>query len=148
MLKLTLAEPDDLYAEFVAHPHVLKVVALSGGYSRDEANARLARQHGVVASFSRALTEGLTAQQSDAEFNAALDGRSRAFTARRSPEGTDVRGVVRGTSGDRHGRPGGRRLLDDRRPIAGHWRRGDGLCAGRHYATLHDRYLDIPAELA
>jgi fructose-bisphosphate aldolase class I len=73
MLKLTLPDKDDLYADFVTHPRVLKVVALSGGYSRDEANARLARQHGVVASFSRALTEGLTAQQSDAEFNAALD---------------------------------------------------------------------------
>ncbi len=73
MLKLTLPDRDDLYADFVKHPRVLKVVALSGGYSREEANKRLARQHGVVASFSRALTEGLTAQQSDAEFNAALD---------------------------------------------------------------------------
>jgi len=73
MLKLTLPEVDDLYADFVKHPHVLKVVALSGGYSRDDANRKLARQHGVVASFSRALTEGLTAQQSDAEFDAALD---------------------------------------------------------------------------
>jgi len=73
MLKLTLPNQDNLYAECIAHPRVLKVVALSGGYSRDEANARLARQHNMVASFSRALTEGLTAQQSDAEFNAALD---------------------------------------------------------------------------
>jgi len=73
MLKLTLPEVDDLYADFVKHPRVLKVVALSGGYSRDDANKKLARQHGMVASFSRALTEGLTAQQSDAEFNAALD---------------------------------------------------------------------------
>ena len=73
MLKLTLPEVDDFYKELVAHPRVLKVVALSGGYSRDEANARLARQKGVIASFSRALTEGLTAQQSEAEFNAALD---------------------------------------------------------------------------
>ncbi len=73
MLKLTLPETDDFYAELVAHPRVLKVVALSGGYTRAEANARLARNHGVVASFSRALTEGLTAQQSDAEFDAALD---------------------------------------------------------------------------
>jgi len=73
MLKLTLPNKDNLYAECIAHPRVLKVVALSGGYSRDEANARLARQHNMVASFSRALTEGLTAQQSDAEFNAALD---------------------------------------------------------------------------
>jgi fructose-bisphosphate aldolase, class I len=73
MLKLTLPNTDNLYAECIAHPRVLRVVALSGGYSRDEANARLARQHKMVASFSRALTEGLTAQQSDAEFNAALD---------------------------------------------------------------------------
>jgi fructose-bisphosphate aldolase class I len=73
MLKLTLPEVDDFYRELVAHPRVLKVVALSGGYPRDEANARLTRQKGVIASFSRALTEGLTAQQSDVEFNAALD---------------------------------------------------------------------------
>ena len=73
MLKLTIPDQDNLYADCITHPHVLKVVALSGGYSRDEANTRLARQHGMVASFSRALTEGLTAQQSDAEFNAALD---------------------------------------------------------------------------
>ncbi|MBP7609236.1 MAG: fructose bisphosphate aldolase [Steroidobacteraceae bacterium] len=73
MLKLTLPNQDNLYADCIAHPRVLKVVALSGGYSRDEANARLARQHDMVASFSRALTEGLTAQQSDAGFNAALD---------------------------------------------------------------------------
>jgi fructose-bisphosphate aldolase class I len=73
MLKLTLPEVDDFYADLVAHPRVLRVVALSGGYSRDEANERLARQHGVVASFSRALTEGLTAHQSEAEFDAALD---------------------------------------------------------------------------
>jgi fructose-bisphosphate aldolase class I len=73
MLKLTLPNKDNHYAECIAHPRVLRVVALSGGYSRDEANARLARQHNMVASFSRALTEGLTAQQSDAEFNAALD---------------------------------------------------------------------------
>jgi fructose-bisphosphate aldolase class I len=73
MLKLTLPEKDDLYADFVRHPRVLKVVALSGGYSRKEANERLARQKGMVASFSRALTEGLTAQQSEAEFDKALD---------------------------------------------------------------------------
>ncbi len=73
MLKLTLPETDGFYTELVEHPNVLRVVALSGGYSRDEANARLARNHGVVASFSRALTEGLTAQQSEAEFDAALD---------------------------------------------------------------------------
>jgi len=74
MLKLTLPEKDDFYMEFVKHPKVLKVVALSGGYSRDEADERLVRNHGVVASFSRALVEGLSAQQSDAEFDTELDG--------------------------------------------------------------------------
>jgi fructose-bisphosphate aldolase class I len=73
MLKLTLPEQDNFYAELVSHPKVLKVVALSGGYSRDEANARLTRNNGVVASFSRALTQGLTAQLSDDEFDGALD---------------------------------------------------------------------------
>src|SRR5438270_2748670 len=73
MLKLTLPEQDDFYADFVKHPSVLRVVALSGGYSREEANNRLRKNHGVVASFSRALVEGLTAQQSGAEFNAMLD---------------------------------------------------------------------------
>jgi len=73
MLKLTIPSVDDFYAELIAHPRVLRVVALSGGYSRAEANERLARQHGMIASFSRALTEGLSAQQSDAEFDAALD---------------------------------------------------------------------------
>jgi fructose-bisphosphate aldolase, class I len=73
MFKLTLPEEDDFYRELVDHPRVLKVVALSGGYSRDEANDRLSRNRGVIASFSRALTEGLTAQQSEDEFNAALD---------------------------------------------------------------------------
>lgn len=72
MLKLTLPEQDDLYADLVAHPNVLTVVALSGGYSRDEANERLARNHGVIASFSRALSESLTAGQSADEFDAAL----------------------------------------------------------------------------
>jgi fructose-bisphosphate aldolase class I len=73
MFKLTLPETDGFYTELVEHPKVLRVVALSGGYSREEANARLSRNHGVVASFSRALTEGLSAQQSDEEFDAALD---------------------------------------------------------------------------
>jgi fructose-bisphosphate aldolase class I len=73
MLKLTLPEQDNFYADFVKHPKVLRVVALSGGYSREEANNRLRRNHGVIASFSRALAEGLSAQQSDAEFNAMLD---------------------------------------------------------------------------
>jgi fructose-bisphosphate aldolase class I len=73
MFKVTLPEQDDFYRELAEHPRVLKVVALSGGYSREEANAKLARNPGIVASFSRALTEGLSAQQSDDEFNAALD---------------------------------------------------------------------------
>jgi fructose-bisphosphate aldolase, class I len=73
MLKLTLPEQDNFYADFVKHPRVLRVVALSGGYSREEANDRLRRNHGIIASFSRALAEGLSAQQSDAEFNAMLD---------------------------------------------------------------------------
>ncbi|MHA7815384.1 MAG: fructose bisphosphate aldolase [Pseudohaliea sp.] len=73
MLKLTLPEEDGFYSACVDHPAVLRVVALSGGYSRAEANERLARNPGVIASFSRALTEGLSAQQSDDEFNAALN---------------------------------------------------------------------------
>jgi len=73
MLKLTLPEEDNLYADCIKHPNVLKVVALSGGYSREEANERLARQNGMVASFSRALAEGLSAQQSDDDFNAMLN---------------------------------------------------------------------------
>src|SRR6201981_3155282 len=73
MLKLTLPEKDDLYADFVKHPKVVRVVALSGGYSREEANDRLRRNHGMIASFSPPLVEGLTAQQSDAEFNGVLD---------------------------------------------------------------------------
>jgi fructose-bisphosphate aldolase, class I len=73
MLKLTLPERDDLYAECVSHPNVVRVVALSGGYTREECNKRLRRNHGVVASFSRALVEGLSAQQSDAEYDARLD---------------------------------------------------------------------------
>lgn len=73
MLKLTLPERDDFYADCIRHPNVLRVVALSGGYTREEANDRLRRNHGVVASFSRALVEGLSVQQSDTEFNALLD---------------------------------------------------------------------------
>ena len=72
MLKLTLPETDNFYADLVKHPRVLRVVALSGGYSRAEANARLSRNNGVIASFSRALTEGLDVNQSDDEFNAML----------------------------------------------------------------------------
>ncbi|MFO1354990.1 MAG: fructose bisphosphate aldolase [Gammaproteobacteria bacterium] len=73
MLKLTLPEQDNLYAGCIAHRNVLRVVALSGGYSREESNRRLARQHGMIASFSRALVEGLTAQQTDAQFDEAMD---------------------------------------------------------------------------
>jgi len=73
MLKLTLPEQDDFYADCVRHPKVLRVVALSGGYGREEANDRLRRNQGIVASFSRALVEGLSVQQSDAEFDAVLD---------------------------------------------------------------------------
>jgi fructose-bisphosphate aldolase, class I len=73
MLKLTIPTKDDLYADLIKHPNVLRVVALSGGYSREEANRLLARNNAMTASFSRALSEGLSAQQTDAEFNAALD---------------------------------------------------------------------------
>ena len=73
MLKLTLPEQDDFYRDCIEHPRVLKVVALSGGYSREVANAKLTRNNGMVASFSRALAEGLKAQQSDEAFNAMLD---------------------------------------------------------------------------
>ena len=81
MLKLTLPETDNFYAELVAHANVMRVVALSGGYSREDANARLARNNGSVASFSRALTEGLSAKQSDAEFDAALDASIGSIAA-------------------------------------------------------------------
>ena len=88
MLKLTLPEQDDLNAELVRHPKVLKVVALSGGYSREEGNKRLSRNHGVVASFSRALVEGLSAQQSDAEFNAMLDASIQSTYEASSTKGS------------------------------------------------------------
>jgi fructose-bisphosphate aldolase class I len=82
MLKVTLPETDNLYAELVRHPRVVRVVALSGGYTQADANARLRRNHGVVASFSRALLEGLTARQSEAEYNAVLDASiQRIFEA-------------------------------------------------------------------
>ena len=74
MLKLTLPEQDNLYMDFIEHPNVARVVALSGGYTREEANARLTRNKWMVASFSRALAEGLSAQQSAAEFDAVLEG--------------------------------------------------------------------------
>ena len=81
MLKLTLPENDNLYADAIAHPNVVRVVALSGGYSREEANDRLSRNNGMVASFSRALAEGLQAQQSDDEFNGTLDSSIAAIAA-------------------------------------------------------------------
>ncbi len=81
MLKLTLPEADGFYSELVSHPSVLRVVALSGGYSRDESNARLSRNKGVIASFSRALTEGLSAKQSEAEFDAMLDSTIASICA-------------------------------------------------------------------
>jgi fructose-bisphosphate aldolase class I len=93
MLKLTLPEQADFYAEFVKRPRILRVVALSGGYSREEANDRLRKNHGVVASFSRALVEGLTAQQSDAEFNAMLDKSIQSiFDASNSQGGVSAAG--------------------------------------------------------
>ncbi len=73
MLKITLPEVDNLYTDFLAHPNVVRVVALSGGYSREEANARLTRNNGIIASFSRALAEGLSAQQSDEKFDTMFD---------------------------------------------------------------------------
>ncbi len=79
MLKLTLPDEDGFYGDLVAHPGVLRVVALSGGYPRDDANDRLARNPGVIASFSRALTEGLSAQQTVEEFDAALDASIKAI---------------------------------------------------------------------
>ena len=79
MLKITLPERDEFYADCIKHPNVLRVVALSGGYTREQANEKLRRNHGLVASFSRALVEGLSAQQSDAEFNAGLDRSVRSI---------------------------------------------------------------------
>jgi fructose-bisphosphate aldolase class I len=73
MLKLTIPDTDNLYADFVSHPRVVRVVALSGGYSREDANAKLSRNKGMIASFSRALSEGLSAQQSEKEFDSVLD---------------------------------------------------------------------------
>lgn len=81
MLKITLPEQADFYADCVSHPRMVRVVALSGGYSLEEANDRLSKNHGVVASFSRALLAGLSAQQSDAEFNATLDASIESIYA-------------------------------------------------------------------
>jgi fructose-bisphosphate aldolase class I len=79
MFKLTLPDENGFYGDLVAHPRIMRVVALSGGYSRDEANDRLAHNPGVIASFSRALTEGLTAQQSDEQFDAVLDASIKSI---------------------------------------------------------------------
>ncbi len=85
MLKLTLPEIDDFYSRLIDHPNVVRVVALSGGYSRARSNQKLARNEGMIASFSRALTEGLSAQQSDEEFDAALgDAIQSIFEASRT----------------------------------------------------------------
>lgn len=79
MLKLTLPVMDDFYTDIIEHPNVVRVVALSGGYSQEDACARLRRNHGLIASFSRALLAGLSAQQPDAEFNAVLDSSVRTI---------------------------------------------------------------------
>jgi len=79
MLKLTLPSEDGFYRDLIDHPSVLRVVALSGGYSRDEANAILARNPAMIASFSRARTEGLSAQQSDSEYDDALDASIKSI---------------------------------------------------------------------
>jgi len=91
ILKLTLPEQDDLYAECVRYPKVVRVLALSGGYTREECNRRLRRNHGVVASFSRALVEGLTARQSPAEFNALLDASIQSIYEASSIKAGDAR---------------------------------------------------------
>ena len=80
MLKITLPEQDDFYADCVSHPNVVKVVALSGGYTREECLNRLRRNYGVVASFSRALLAGLSIQQTDAQFNALLDASIKSIS--------------------------------------------------------------------
>mgnify|MGYP003667875502 FL=1 len=81
ILKLTLPEVDDLYAPLVNHPRVMRVVALSGGYNRARANEKLSHNPGIIASFSRALTEGLSAQQSDADFNAKISDAITSIAA-------------------------------------------------------------------
>jgi fructose-bisphosphate aldolase class I len=81
MLKLTLPEQADIYGDFVHHTRVVRVVALSGGYTREEADDRLRKNHGIVASFSRALLEGLSDNQTDAEFDTTLDASIRSIYA-------------------------------------------------------------------
>lgn len=92
MLKLTLPEQDNFYSDLVRHPKVVRVVALSGGYSQEDADDRLSRNHGMVASFSRALLEGLSAQQSDAEFNAVLDKSIQSIFEASNTKHTSVKG--------------------------------------------------------
>ena len=91
MLKLTLPEQGDFYAECVGHPKVLRVLALSGGYSREECNNRLRRNRGIVASFSRALVEGLSVQQSDGEYNASLNESIQSIFEASTTKTTDKR---------------------------------------------------------
>jgi fructose-bisphosphate aldolase class I len=93
MLKLTLPEQDDFYADCVSHPNVVRVVALSGGYTREEGNNRLRRNHGIVASFSRALVEGLSAQQSDAEYNTLLDASIQSIFEASNNKTGDYRNI-------------------------------------------------------
>src|SRR5262245_56594155 len=93
MLKLTLPEQDDFYVECINHPNVVRVVALSGGYTREEGNTRLRRNHGIVASFSRALVEGLSAQQSDAEYNALLDASIQSIFEASTTKTGDLRSI-------------------------------------------------------
>ena len=93
-LKLTLPEQDDVYADFVRHPNVVRVLALSGGYSREEANERLRRNRGVVASFSRALLEGLSAEQWDSEFNAVLAASIQSIFEASTVKRTDPSAVA------------------------------------------------------
>jgi len=101
MLKLTLPEQDDFYSECVSHPNVVRVLALSGGYSREECNNRLRRNHGVVASFSRALVEGLSVQQPDVEYNALLDASIQSIfeaSTIKTGDHPNIRGVPAGRS--------------------------------------------------
>jgi len=95
LLKLTLPEQNDFYAECVTHPKVVRVLALSGGYSREEGNNRLRRNHGIVASFSRALVEGLSVQQSDAEYNALLDASIQSIFEASTIKAGDHRNIGR-----------------------------------------------------
>src|SRR5215510_8196207 len=94
MVKLTLPEQDDLYLDLIRHPKVVRVVALSGGYSQQDADERLRKDHGIVASFSRALLEGLSAQQSDAEFNSVLEKSIQSiFDASNTKQATTIKGT-------------------------------------------------------